>query len=113
MSVLGLGVAITAGVALMLWAAFGRSALVGAVCFGLLATVIQVIAVAAARPALDQSFDKFMVRWGLGMGLRFAGVVLFAVAVLAWPTLFPPLPTALAFLGVLIPLLFTEMRFLK
>jgi len=27
--------------------------------------------------------------------------------------LFPPLPTAFAYLGVLIPLLFMEMRFLK
>ena len=112
-SVLGPGVALTAAVALVLWAAFGRSALLAAISFGLVATLIQVVAVAVATPALDRSFDKFMVRWGVGMGLRLAGVVLFTVAVLARPEFFPPLPTAFGFLGVLIPLLFMETRFLK
>lgn len=32
------------------------------------------------------------------------------VAVLVWPERFPVLPTALAFIAVLIPLLFGEMR---
>jgi hypothetical protein len=32
--------------------------------------------------------------------------------VLVGPDQFPPLPTAFAYLGVLIPLLFTETRFL-
>ncbi len=107
------GVLLTALVTTTLWAAFGPSVLFAAVIFGLVATVIQMVAVAVAKPALDRSFDKFMVRWGVGMGLRLAGVVLFTVAVLALPARFPPLPTALGFLGVLIPLLFMETRFLK
>ncbi len=113
MRALAPGLALTVAVALVLWVAFGRQALPAAISFGVLATLIQVASVAVSEPALDRSFDKFMVRWGVGMGFRLAGVVLFAVAVLVWPSLFPPLPTAFAFLGVLIPLLFMETRFLK
>jgi hypothetical protein len=47
------------------------------------------------------------------MGLRVGGVVVFLVAVLVDRELFPPVPTALGFLGVLIPLLFAELRFVK
>jgi hypothetical protein len=44
------------------------------------------------------------------MGLRLGGVVLLMVAVVVRRDLFDPLPTALGFLGVLIPLLFFEAR---
>jgi hypothetical protein len=44
------------------------------------------------------------------MGLRVAGIALMAAAIVAAPALFPALPTALGFLGVLVPLLFMEMR---
>jgi hypothetical protein len=40
-------------------------------------------------------------------------VLLFLVAVLVDRRLFPPLPTALGYLGVVIPLLFLETRFVK
>ena len=43
-------------------------------------------------------------------GLLGVGIVLMTVAVVAAPALFPALPTALGFLGVLVPLLFMEMR---
>jgi hypothetical protein len=56
---------------------------------------------------------EMMIRWGWGMGLRLLGVVLFAVAVLIRPDIFPPLPTAFAYIGVLIPLLFAETRLLR
>jgi hypothetical protein len=44
------------------------------------------------------------------MGLRFFGVVLVGIAVLAAPERFPPLAVALGFLGTLLPLLFLEAR---
>jgi hypothetical protein len=108
-----LGAAATAvmtGILSVLW---GRSAIVPGVVFGTLATAIQFGAVAVVRPVREAPFSKFMGRWGVGMGLRMGGVVLFLVAVLIDRELFPPVPSALAYLGVLIPLLFTEMRFLK
>ena len=75
--------------------------------------MIQYRAVAAVRPVRDAPFSEFVSRWGWGMALRFGGVVVFLVAVLIDRELFPPLPTAFAYLGVLIPLLFMELRFLK
>ena len=47
------------------------------------------------------------------MGLRLGGAGALALAVIARPAAFPPLPTAVGYLGVLVPLLFTEIRFLK
>ncbi len=97
----------------ILGAFWGRPAIVPGVVFGSLATVIQFGAVAAVKPVRDEPFSTFVGRWGLGTGLRLAGVVAFLAAVLIDRELFPPLPTAFAYLGVLIPLLFMEMRFLK
>jgi hypothetical protein len=107
------GAALTALVTVILWLVWGEAAVIPAITFGLLATAIQLCAVAVLRPAISQSFAKLMARWGIGMGLRMLGVVLFAVAVLVDRDLFPPLPTAFGYLGVLLPLLYTEMRFLK
>lgn len=81
--------------------------------FGLLATAIQLAAVAWLRPALSAPFPVLLKRWGAGMGLRLGGVVAFAALVAAAPERFPPLPSALGLVGVLIPLLFMETRLLK
>lgn len=113
MKVLGLGVALTTLVTGVMWLAWGRAALVPGVSFGLLATVVQIAAVALVRPVMQAPLAEFYKRWGVGMGLRLAGVVLFVVAVSVDRTRFPPLPAAFGYLGVLIPMLFTETRFLR
>jgi hypothetical protein len=77
---------------------------------GVFATVIESVTVALLAPALDPPFDRLLKRWVFGLSLRLAGVVAFGVAVLRWPEWFPVLPTAAGFLGVLIPLMFGEMR---
>ncbi len=46
----------------------------------------------------------------LGFFLRLGGVALFAVGAGLRPDLFAPLPAALGFLGVLVPLLVLETR---
>ncbi len=107
------GAFLTAGVTATLWAFWGPAALVPGIVFGLLATAIQVGAVLAVKPVWDAPFERFLGRWGLGMGLRVGGVVVFLSAVLVDRELFPPVPTALGYLGVLIPLLFAELRFVK
>jgi hypothetical protein len=104
---------LTAAVTGILAVFWGRSAILPGVAFGGLATVIQLSAVAVVRPALGAPFSKFLGRWGMGMAFRLGGVVVFLVAVLIDRALFPPVPSAFAYLGVLIPLLFTEMHFLK
>jgi hypothetical protein len=81
--------------------------------FGLLATVIHTAAVMALKRVWNAPFRELARGWGIGMGLRMGGAVVWMGAVLVREDLFPPLPTAIGFLGVLIPLLFTEMRFLK
>lgn len=106
---LGLTVVVTAVLALT----FGRQAVVPGLTFGCLATVIQLVAVLVVKPVFDGPTKTLMKRWGMGMGLRLLGVGLFLVAVLWSRDIFPPLPTAIAYLGVLVPLLFTEIRLIK
>jgi hypothetical protein len=77
---------------------------------GAVAAVTQLAAARLARRALDARFTRFVEAWALGVGLRFAGVVLLAVATVAAPAYFPPLPSAFGFLGVMIPLLLLEIR---
>jgi hypothetical protein len=112
-TLLGWGLALTAVLAGLGWRVWGAGALLPTVSFGLLATAIQVGAVALLRSAWDAPFRLWMKRWAVGIALRFAGVVAFAVAVAADRALFPPLPAALGYLGVIVPLLFLEPRFLR
>ncbi len=88
----------------------GPAAVVPALASGTVAALAQFAAARLARRALEARFTQFMAAWALGMGLRFGGFVLLAGAMLALPAHFPPLPSALGFLGVLIPLLLLEIR---
>lgn len=87
----------------------GKAAAVG----GAAALVAQFGAVALLRPAIRAPQPVFMTRWLGGMGVRILalGAVL-AVAATHRASL-PPLPASLGFLGVLLPLLFLETRFLR
>ena len=100
----GLGVVlvvVAAGIA-------GRAAGIG----GAAALGAQLGAVALLRPAMRAAQPEFMARWLGGMGVRALalGVVL-AIAATHRGAL-GPLPASLGFLGVLLPLLFVETRFL-
>jgi hypothetical protein len=108
-----LGLALTAAVTAALWLAWGEAAVLPGVAFGLLATAIQMASAALIQPAVQREFKVLIRRWGIGVGLRLGGVVVFVVAVAARRDLFPPLPTAFGYLGVVVPLLFTEIRFLR
>lgn len=110
---MGAGLLLTVAVTAILVAVWGRVALVPGVVFGLGATALQTVAWALVRPVRDGAFGRVFARWGMGMGLRLLGVVLFAAAVVADRELFPPLPTAFAYLGVLLPLLFMETRLVR
>lgn len=94
----------------MLVLVWGSGALVAAGLFGLLATALQTLARWLVRGVRPAQFEAFACRWAYGMGLRMLGIVLIAVAVSVDPSVFPPLPTAFGFLGVLIPLLFSELQ---
>jgi hypothetical protein len=110
---LGIGVALTVLVTGLLYLGWGSEALLPALMFGLIATAIQVASVALVRPAFTGETARLLKRWGLGMLLRMLGVALVALLVTLDQTHFPPLPTALGFLGVLVPLLFLEVRLVR
>jgi hypothetical protein len=98
--------------ALLTWG-FGRVAVLPGVLFGGVATALQVAAARFLTQAAGMPFERLLRAWGLGMGLRMLGVMLFLGAVLADRTVFPPLPTALAYVGVLIPLMFSDLRTIR
>jgi hypothetical protein len=87
----------------------GKPAAIG----GAAAIVAQLGAVALLRPAMGAPQPAFMARWLGGMGVR--ALVLGAVMAVAAThrAALPPLPASLGFLGVLLPLLFMETRFLR
>jgi hypothetical protein len=95
------------------WLAWGSQAAFAAGVFGALATLIQLASIALIQPVRQGSIQRFITRWGAGMGLRFLGIVAIAVAAGLDRAHFPPLATALGFLAVLIPLLFFEVRLIR
>ncbi|HEY9384960.1 MAG TPA: hypothetical protein VIP80_15730 [Gemmatimonadales bacterium] len=102
--------AIVSGIAYRVW---GEQAAVAAAVFGALALAIQLGALGLMRPVRAAPFQRFLARWGAGMGLRLLGVLAIALAAGLDPRHFPPLPTAAGFLGVLLPLLFFEVRLIR
>ncbi len=111
---LGLGVLLTAALGgLVVWPVWGSAAAVSAVACGLFATVLHFGAVELLKGGLGASFEKLMARWAMGLGLRLAGVVVFGTAIYLAEDVFPALPSAVGFGGVLLPLLFSEVRLLR
>ena len=95
---------LTVGVGLVVVAVLlgGRPGAIG----GGVALAAQIWAVAILKPKMRAPNPQFMARWLGGMGIRALG--LGVVLVLA-----PTLPGLISYLGVLLPLLFLETRFLK
>ena len=101
----GVGGALIVGAA----ALGGRGAAIG----GATALAAQLWAVMLLRPAMRGPNPLFMARWLGGMGARALGLGVVLAAALAWPALVPPVPALLGYVGVLLPLLVTETRFLR
>ena len=87
----------------------GRAAGIG----GAAALGAQLGAVALLRPAMRAPQPVFMARWLGGMGVRALAVGLVVAIAATHRAELAPLPTSLGFLGVLLPLLFLETRFLR
>lgn len=107
------GAALTVLVAGIVGLGWGWGTAGAAAAFGVLATAIHLAAVAVLKPAMGGPFERLAKRWAVGLALRLGGAVIFGAAAVWRPDVFPPLPVAIGYLGVLVPLLFTEMRFLK
>ena len=108
-----LGAALAGVVAATAWAVWGAGAAFAAGGLGLTAAVLQTLAVVLLQPRLRSPSGPFMKRWMLGTALRFAGVVMVGAAVWLDRTTFPPLPSAVGFLSVMVPLLFFEARLIR
>ena len=80
----------------------GKPAAIG----GGVATVAQLWAVALLRPKMRAPNPEFMARWLGGMGIRLLGVGIVLIVSRTVPAL-------LGYVGVLLPLLFLETRFLR
>jgi hypothetical protein len=102
--------AVVSGAAFRIW---GLQAAIAAGIFAAIAVVIQLVALVLMQPVRGAPYTRFLKRWGVGMGLRFLGIVAIAVAAGLDRTHFPPIPTAAGFLGVLLPLLFFEVRLIR
>jgi hypothetical protein len=80
----------------------GKPAAIG----GGIALLAQLWAVALLRPKMRAPNPEFMARWLGGMGIRLLGVGIVLIVSRTVPAL-------LAYVGVLLPLLFLETRFLR
>jgi len=110
---LGVGFVSVLVVSALGYALWGGQGAFAAGVFGALAVAIQLAALSLIEPVKQGPVKALIKRWGMGMGLRALGVVAIAVAVGLDRTHFPPLATATGFLGVLLPLLFFEVRLLR
>jgi hypothetical protein len=101
--------ALGAGLVVAAFALGGQPAAIG----GGVAVLAQLWAVSLLRPKMRAPNPEFMARWLGGMGIR----LLAAGALVTWAAThrasLPVVPAALGFVGVLLPLLFLETRFLK
>lgn len=80
---------------------------------GGVAVAAQVWAVLLLRPKMRAPNPEFMARWLGGMAIRFLALAALAVWTITHPASVPPVPALLAYVGVLLPLLFLETRFLR
>ncbi|HKP27845.1 MAG TPA: hypothetical protein VJU15_00485 [Gemmatimonadales bacterium] len=104
------GLALTAPVAVLGLLLGGWRGALAATAFGLLATLIQVAAGRTMGQHGDSATRDYMKAWASGMGLRMLGVLLVGVVIWRDSAWCPPVPAAMGYIGVLVPLLFFEAR---
>lgn len=102
---------VVGGVALIACAAWlgGPGAAIG----GAVALAAQGWAVALLRPGMRAPNPQFMARWLGGIGIRAVALGLLLLWSATHRDQLPLLATTGGFLGVLLPLLFLETRFLR
>ncbi len=101
----GLGGVLVAAAALL----GGRPAAIGAAT----AVLAQLAAIALLRPAMTAPQPQFLARWLSGMVVRAGFLAALLLLAVLRPERLPPLATSLGYLGALLPLLFTEIKFLQ
>jgi hypothetical protein len=98
---------VVSGTTLAIW---GPRAVIGAAAFAAVATAVQLLAAQLmARTGKPAALDHLTV-YVIGVFLRLLGVVMFGVAVALDRATFAPWPSALAYLGTILPLLYLETK---
>jgi F0F1-type ATP synthase assembly protein I len=88
----------------------GMQGAIGAAGAGVVATGVSLLAVRLIRrTGREATIDRLSV-YGIGVVLRMLGVLIIGVLMSLDPARFPALPTALGYLGVILPLLYMETR---
>ncbi len=83
-----------------------RAALVmGGVALGLQLLGERLVRRTGQRPTVDN-----LAVYAIGFGLRVVGIVVLGILVTVRRELFPPVPSAVGYLGTVIPLLYLETR---
>ncbi len=85
----------------------------GRMVWAAVALAAQLTAVALLRPAMGARTAAFMRRWVVGMAVRGGSVLVLAGLLVALRGWLPAGWMAAGYLGVLLPLLFVETRFLR
>jgi hypothetical protein len=104
---------LTGLVTAILRATLGAQAVTPGLVMGAVATVIELSAGRWLRRGLVASTREALQAFVAGMLFRLFGVVVFAGLVLWDRGMFPPLPTGLGYVGVVVPLLFLEIRSIR
>jgi hypothetical protein len=91
----------------------GAEAAFASACGSGLALVAQVAAVALLRRAMGAGTPEFLRGWVAGLAVRGASLLLLVGQMVLLRPAFPVIWTAVGYLGVLLPLLFLETRFLR
>lgn len=81
-----------------------------ALAFGMVAMVIQLFAARVVRRLGAPATPDRLRIYAIGMALRVGGVALIGAAVTIDRATFPPGPSALGYLGTLLPLMWLETR---
>ena len=113
MTVVRWGLGLTALVTVLMVLIWGRVAILPGVVFGVVATLIQVAALRALKQGWRGDTAALFKSFGVGLGLRLLGVVVLGAAIGLFRPQFPPVPSAIGFLGVLVPLLFLEVKLVR
>ncbi len=109
----GAGLVLAALLAAIAGAARGSGAALASSCGSLPAVLAQFVAVALLRPVMGERTPVFLGRWVAGMAVRGASLVAVAVLLVLLRGTLPVLWMAIGYLGVLLPLLFVETRYLR
>lgn len=91
----------------------GAGAPAASACGSAVALAAQVVAVGLLRPVMGARTPAFMGRWVGGMAVRGGSVLALVGLILALRGTLPVPWMAAGYLGVLLPLLFVETRYLR